>query len=70
MNKKLQFSNPFRFYRNLWYLVGEQPAWSQLIWKILLVFVPIFILADLLLVIYVIVLVFMRIGGVTPPSFW
>ncbi len=67
---KIGKSSLLNKYREFWRMVAEQPPWTQPIWKFLLVLVPVFIIADILLILYVIAVLIMRSIGVTPPAFW
>ena len=70
MKDKSKSKNIIQWYRELWHLVADQPSWSQPIWKTLLVIVPIFVLFDVVLVLYVVIILIIKMNGVTPPNFW
>ncbi|NQT97447.1 MAG: hypothetical protein HQ562_06870 [Candidatus Marinimicrobia bacterium] len=70
MKDKSKSKNIIQWYRELWYLVADQPPWSQPIWKTLLVIIPVFVLFDVVLVLYVVIILIMKMNGATPPNFW
>ena len=70
MNDKSASSGLLQRYRDLWYIVDDQPKWSQPIWKILLVAVPAFIIFDILMMVYIVIVLILKMYGIPIPVFW
>ena len=70
MNNKIASPGLLQRYRDLWYIVDDQPKWSKPIWKILLVAVPVFIAFDIIMLVYIIIVLILKMNGIAIPVFW
>ena len=70
MNDKIASPGLLQRYRDLWYIVDDQPKWSQPIWRILLVAVPAFIAFDIIMLVYIIIVLILKMNGIAIPVFW